>query len=230
MTITFSSIKQNVKQFGDGRSFSASDQALWVNNLRKDVAMDSNIAGFNGLYFLYKEAIVEGGSVESQARYAIPDDFIDHLFVFYDNTLLTEIPKAQLSITQQNPGDGTPKWVHTLGLEFELVPAPDTAEKEIKLLYCGLLEEVPASGNDGYSDYFLNRWPNLHIFGMTEQAWLYLGGITRAQLYASKLAEQKANLMLRNRTHWVKNARLRFYNWDEYSDYKTTLFPQLEKT
>lgn len=228
MATNFGNIKSSVELFGDNRSFGTSNHALWVNNLRKDVAMDSNIAGFNGLYFFYKEAIVQGGSVESQAKYAIPDDYIDHLFVFYDNTLLTEIPKKQLAITQQNPDDGTPKWVHILGVEFELVPPPDTAEKEIKLFYCGLPEEVPAEGNDSFSDYFLNHWPNLHIFGMEEQAWLYLGGITKAQLYAGKLAEQKANLMLKNRMHWTKNAKLRFINFDEYSDYKRTLFPQLE--
>lgn len=232
MATNFGNIKSSVELFGDGRSFGTSNHALWVNDLRKDVAMDSNIAGFNGLYFFYKEAIVQGGSVVTdgvgQAKYAIPDDYIDHLFVFYDKTLLTEMSKKQLAITQQNPDDGTPKWVHILGVEFELVPPPDTAEKEIKLLYCGLPEEVPAEGNDSFSDYFLNHWSNLHIFGEAEQAWLYLGNIARAQLYAGKLAEQKANLMMRNRMHWTKNARLRFYNWDEYQDFKTQLFPQLE--
>jgi hypothetical protein len=228
MATNFGNIKSSVELFGDGRTFGVSDHALWANHLRKDVAMDSNIAGFNGLYFLYKEATVQNGSVVSQAKYAIPDDFIGHLFVFYDNTLLTEIPKKQLSVTQQNPSDGTPKWVHTLGLEFELVPAADTAAKEIKLLYCGLPSDIPSSANNDYTDYFLNHWPNLHIFGMAEQAWLYMGNTTKAQLYANKTAEQKANLTIHNRMHWFKNARLRFFNWDEYTDYKTTLFPQLE--
>jgi hypothetical protein len=230
MAITFANIKTGVEERGDGGSFDEDKHALWANNLRKDLVMDFDIAGLNGLYFLYREATVQGGSVESQAKYAIPDDLIDHLQVFYDGTLLTDAPKKLLSVTHPSDDDGTPGWVNLLGLEFELVPAPDTAAKEIKLLYNGLPSDVPSASNDDYTDYFLNHWPNLHIFGMSEQAWEYLGGMNKATYYGKKFKEQKAKLMYHNRRHWMKNANLRFANWVEYSDYKRTVFPQIQDT
>ena len=230
MATTFANIKTKVELFGDGGSFSEGNHALWANDLRKDVVMDFDIAGLNGLYFLYKEAVVKDGSVVSQAKYAIPSDFIDHLQVFYDNALLTDTPKKLLSITHPNPDDGTPEWINLLGLEFELVPAPDTAAKEIKLLYNGLPGDVPSSSNGSFTDYFLNHWPNLHVFGMAEQAWEYLGNMKKADYYGKKLEKQKAKLMYHNRRHWFKNANLRFMNWDEYTDYKRTVFPQIQTT
>ena len=228
MATTFSKIKSSVENFADGGSFTAEEHARWANDVRTDVCMDFDIGGFNGLFFLYKEATVQGGSVESQDKYAIPDDFIDHLIVFYDNTLLTPVPEQQIRVTQQNPDDGTPTWYNLLGVEFQLIPPPDTAAKEIKLLYNGLPSDIPSSGNDSWNDYFLNHWKNLHIFGITEQAWLRLGDVKKASYFERKLEKQKAKLMLHNRRHWIKNARLRYMNWNEYTDYKTQLFPQLE--
>ena len=230
MATTFANIKTAVELKGDGGSFTVAQHALWANTLRRDIVMDFDIAGLNGLYFLYKEAIVTGGSVVSQAKYAIPDDLIDHLQVFYANALLTDTPKKLLGITQPNPNDSTPQWVNLLGLEFELVPAPDTAEDEIKLLYNGLPSDIPSSSNDSFTDYFLNHWPNLHILGMVEAVHEHLGSIKEAAYYGKKLEAQKAKLMYHNRRHWMKNANLRFMNWDEYTDYKRTVFPQIQAT
>ncbi len=230
MATTFANIKTAVELKGDGGSFTEDKYALWANDLRKDVVMDFDIAGLNGLYFLYREATVLGGSVVSQAKYAIPDDLIDHLQVFYADALLTDMPKKLLSITMPNPDDGTPEWINLLGLEFELVPAPDTKGDEIKLLYNGLPGDVPAENNDSYTDYFLNHWPNLHIFGMAEATHEYLGNIKKADYYGKKLRDQKMKLMLHNRIHWAKNAKHRFMNWDEYVSQKREVFPQIQET
>jgi len=230
MATTFANIKTRVEECGDGGSFDEAKHALWANDLRKDVVMDFDIAGLNGLYFLYREATVQDGSVESQAKYAVPDDFIDHLQVFYDGALLTDTPKKLLSITHPDPDDDTPQWVNLLGLEFELVPAPDTAGEEIKLLYNGLPGDVPTASNGTYTDYFLNHWPKLHIFGMVEQLWEYLGGMNKAAYYGKKFEAQKAKLMYHNRAHWTKNARRRFMNWDEYVSQKREVFPQIQTT
>ena len=230
MATTFANIKTQVELKADGGSFTEDKHALWANDLRKDVVMDFDIAGLNGLYFLYKEATVQNGSVVSQAKYAIPDDFIDHLQVFYDGALLTDTPKKLLGITHPDPDDGTPEWVNLLGLEFELVPAPDTAGDEIKLLYNGLPGDIPTSSNGTFTDYFLNRWSNLHVFGMTEHAWEYLGNMRKAEYYGKKAKEERAKLMYHNRRHWMKNANLRFMNWDEYTTYKRTVFLQIQET
>ena len=230
MATTFANIKTAVEKKWDGGSLNEGDAALWANDLRRDVVMDFDIAGLNGLYFLYKEAIVKNGSVVSQAKYAIPSDFIDHLQVFYDGALLTDTPKKLLGITHPDPDDGTPEWINLLGLEFELVPAPDTASKEIKLLYNGLPGDIPSASNGSYTDYFLDHWPNLHVFGMAEAAWEYLGRMKKAEYYGKKLKAEKAKLMYHNRAHWAKNAKHRFMNWDEYTDYKRTVFPQIQAT
>lgn len=235
MATTFANIKTKVELFADGGSFPADRHALWANDLRKGVVMDFDVAGLNGLYFLYKEATVQGGSVVTagvgQKKYAIPDDFIDHLQVFYANALLTDTPKKLLGITQPNPTDSTPQWINLLGLEFELVPAPDTAGDEIKLLYNGLPSDIPTATTNGtFTDYLLNHWPDLHVFGMTEQAWQYLGNIKKADYYGKKKEKEMAKLMYHNRRHWMKNANLRFMNWDEYTDYKRTVFPQIQAT
>lgn len=230
MAITFQKIKDQVELKGDGGSFDEGVHADWANELRRDVVMDFDIAGLNGLYFLYKEATVKNGSVVSQPKYAIPDDLIDHLQVFYDGALLTDTPKKLLGITHPDPDDGTPEWINLLGLEFELVPAPDTASVEIKLLYNGLPGDVPTSSNGSFTDYFLNHWPNLHVFGMAEHAWEYLGNIRKAEYYGKKAKEQRVKLMYHNRAHWTKNARRRFMNWDEYVSQKREVFPQIQET
>jgi len=81
-----------------------------------------------------------------------------------------------------------------------------------------------------FADYFLNHWPNLHVFGMTEHAWEYLGNMNKAAYYGKKLRTEKMKLTLHNRRHWFKNANLRFMNWDEYTEHKRTVFPQIQQT
>jgi len=65
---------------------------------------------------------------------------------------------------------------------------------------------------------------------MAEQAWLERGSIQKADYFGKKKQEEKAKLMYHNRRHWMKNANLRFMNWDEYTDYKRTVFPQIQDT
>jgi hypothetical protein len=232
MTTYFSEVKTRVEELCDGRSFTAAKHARWANGIRKAIAMDFDISGFNGLYFLYKEATVKDGSVTTTGKYAMPDDYIDHLQVFYDGTPLTQPQTGVLDLAHTRTATGTPEWVEILGTEFRLVPIADTAGDEIKLLYNALPADIPTTSNDGSSDYFINHFPELHIFGMAELGALSLGaaGSAVASKYEQKYGEEKAKLTLHNRRHWIKSAKLRYANWDEYTDYKRIVFPQIQET
>ena len=233
MATTFGEIKTRVQEYADGRTFATAKLARWANGVRKDIAMDFDIGGFNGLYFLYKEATVQNGSVASQAKYALPDDYIDHLHIFYDGTLITQPQTGILDLAHTRIAEGTPEWFEILGTEFRLVPIPDTSAEEIKLLYNALPSDIPVSGNDSTTDYFLNHFPELHVYGMAEMAAFSLGaaGTGLATTYGQKFLEQKQKLQMHNRRHWMKFARLRYANWDEIDlDYKRQVFPQIQET
>lgn len=233
MATKFTSIKTRVEENADGRSFATAKHARWANDLRKDIAMDFDIGGFNGLYFLYKEATVLNGSVITTGKYALPDDFIDHLHIYYNGKPLTQPPTGVLDLAHTRIVTGTPKWFEILGVQFRIVPIADTAGEEIKLLYNGLPSNISPSGNDNFTDYFLNHFPNLHVYWMSEMAAFSLGaaGTALAKTFGDKYDEQKQKLQLQNRRHWIKFARLRYMNWDEIDlDYKRQAFPQIEET
>lgn len=225
MAVLFSEIKSRVNELGDGRTFSEEKQASWANSIRKDVAMNYEIGGIYGIYFLFKEATVKGGSKKDEPRYAIPTDYIDHLNVFYAGKLLTDSPPKTINIVQDQAQVGTPEWVRILGVEFDIRPIPDTTGEEIKLLFNGLPAEVPSTENNNFTDYFLNHFPDLHIFGMAEWMALSIGATKLSQTYGNKYMREQKKLQLHNRRHWIKNARIRYQNWDEYSEAKRTLFP-----
>lgn len=231
MAIIFKDIKDQVTEMGDGRTFSASKHAKWANNFRRTIAMSFQIAGFNGLYFLYKEASVKDGSVANQANYAIPDDFIDDLNVFYDGTLLGKAPPGLLDISQGREAagtiaSGTPKWVQLAGVEFLIIPAPEDAEKTIFLLYNGLPSDISTTSNDNFTDYFLNHFADLHVFGIGEKMARSIGLTDVAQDCSNQKATQARELQLHNRRHYYKNSHLRFQNWSEYESIKRIVFPQ----
>ena len=46
----------------DGRTLSSANKLLWADIIRKEAAQTAIAGGFHGLYFLYKEAQVVGGS------------------------------------------------------------------------------------------------------------------------------------------------------------------------
>lgn len=230
MAVLFSETKSRVNELGDGRIFSEEKQASWANSIRKDVAMNYEIGGIYGIYFLFKEAIVKNGSKKDEPRYAIPTDYIDHLNVFYAGKLLTDSPPKTINIVQDLTQVGTPEWVRILGVEFDIRPIPDTTGEEIKLLFNGLPSEIPSSSNNNFADYFLNHFPGLHIWGMAEWMALSIGATKLAQSYGSKYIREQKKLQLHNRRHWFKNARIRYQNWDEYEDQKRTLFPQFTVT
>lgn len=237
MAFTFLDAKTRVNALGDGRTFAADRQARWANSVRQGLATDPIVAGIRGFYFLYKEATVKDGSVAQQAKYAVPDDFVDDLNVFYNGTLLVKSPPGILDITQdtQSSDDSTsdPQWVRLLGVEFELIPKPPETGDEIKLLYNGFPDEISSSNNDAFTDYFLNHFFELHVYGMAEQMALEMGGsanIQFATIYGQKFQQEQQRLMLHNRRWHFKNAKLRLQNWDEYEEQKRIVFPQFQET
>jgi|Deesub1362A_J573_1020465.scaffolds.fasta_scaffold00107_94 hypothetical protein len=228
MGITFSDIISSVEEKGDGRSFSTSWHYRWANEVRRRVALDALAGGFHGLYFLYKEATVDGGSVAGQSRYGLPDDFIDDLNVWYDGTLLVKSPPGVIDIGLGLPSNDsglnvTPKWVTMRGREFEIRPIPTESGKEIRLFYNGLPEEIK---DTSFSDYFLTHFPDLHIYGMAFKMALYMKDMASAQAFKALFEEEKQSLILQNRRHYLKNAKMRFQSWDEFKDKKRIVFPQ----
>ena len=228
--MTFSDIKIQVNEKCDGRTFSEDKQARWANTLRRDIAMDFVTSGIYGLFFLYKEATVQNGSVKDEPKYAVPDDFIDDLNVFYDNNLLLKPPPRMLDITQDLTTSGTPQWVILEGVEFRIVQAPEEAGKEIKLLYNALADNIPSSSNDSFSDYFLTHFPSLHVFGIGEMAAASKGMNKIVSYCNGKFEAERTRLMLHNRRHYLKNGHPRFQNWDEYQEKKRLVFPQFQES
>jgi hypothetical protein len=225
--MNFGDIKTSVEENLDGRSLAEAKHQRWIKRVRDRVAMNFPVAGFKGLYFLYKEATVSGGSVADQSKYAIPSDYIDDLRVFYDNNLLTPAG-GLLDITQDLTASGTPKWIQMKGNEFEIIPAPDTASKEIKLLYNGLPSTI-SSDND--EDYFMKHFSDLHINGMSELGAKYLRDFQSAQQFKMDYLDDLKLLQLHNRRFYLKNARIRFHTWDEYEEAKKNfVFPQFQET
>ena len=221
--MNFEDIKTAVEELCDGRSL-GTRHVKWIERVRYRVAMSFIDAGFRGLYFLYQEAIVTGGSIADEPRYAVPTDFIDDLNVWYADKLLSKAPPGMLDITL-DPTDTAdePTWVRMMGQEFDIRPIPTTAGDVIKLLY----NATPALITlDATEDYFMKHFPDLHIFGMGEKAALYLGDMNRAKAYKDRFTEERVELKLHNRRHHFKNAHIRFQNWDEFEEKKTIIFPQ----
>ena len=125
MAVEFSTTKSRVNELGDGRTFAPDKQASRADSIRKDVAMNYEIGGIYGIYFLFKEATVKDGSIIGEPRYAIPSDYIDHLNVFYAGKLLDDAPPKIINVVQDLTDTGTPERVRLLGVEFDIRPIPD---------------------------------------------------------------------------------------------------------
>jgi hypothetical protein len=213
----------------DGRGLGESKHIRWADAVRSEVARNILAGGFHGLYFLYREATVTGGSKANEPRYHLPDDFVDDLALWYDGQ---ELMKAEpgimntlhgLQSSTSNASGGDPRWYDFHGLELEIIPTPPSAGKEIRMFYNGLPEGVTGAK---FSDYFMTHWPNLHVFGMAEQAADSLGASALSQKFRNRFQEEVQRLMLDNRRFWIKRQRVRMMNWDEFADKQRFLFPQ----
>jgi hypothetical protein len=227
----YSDIKLSVEEICDGRTFADALHDRWIKRIRDDISMDFVGSGFNGYYFLYKEATVKDGSVigttENQGKYALPSDFIDDLKVFYDTVYVPKASSTNLDIIRTVGSLGTPAWFRMAGVEFQFIPWPDTAGKEIKLVYNGMPDPI---NEPTAEDYFMKRFPDLHIFGMGKYAAASLGRTDIADWCEKHLDAEKQKLQLHNRRHWLKAAKMRFQNWDEYEEYRDIFFPQFKET
>jgi hypothetical protein len=222
--VKVSEINALVKQKGDGRDFTSPEYFGWANLVRNETAMNPIIAGFRGLYFLYKESTVVGGSEKDQPRYAMPSDFIDDLNVFYDGVPLAKESPGILDITALPEDDpSTPTWLIIRGTEFEIRPAPPIDGKEIKLFYNGLPVTI---NNVDQEDFFLKHFPELHAYGMAEQMAERIGQHDLADRYGKKFSQYQQVLQLHNRRHYYFHARMRVAHWSEFLKQRALVFPQ----
>jgi len=221
----FSDIKLSVEELADGRVLDSDKQKRWIKRVRNDdAAMDPQIRGFDGLYFLYKEAEVEGGSKANEPRYAMPNDYIIGLNVFYNEKLLLPAPPRLLDITvDKDETAEIPTWVRLMGTEFDIRPIPEKAGDTILLLYCGMPDVITSNDTE---DYFMAHFANYHIFGMGTYANLNYRNKTMADYCRGLFEKERTKLMLHNRNHYINNIHIRFQNFDEYQEKRTILYPQ----
>lgn len=218
-----------VEEKCDGRSLASASKLRWADIIRKEAAQTAVAGGFHGIYFLYKEAQVIGGSEANEPSYELPDDFVSDLSVWYDGKPLTKASPSVLNITSQRDVSGSylPTWFEPKGLSFDIVPAPQEAGKTIWLFYNSLPEEITANTNPAtFTDYFLNRWPMLHVYGMAEHALDSLGAYKAGAAMRDRFHAEISRLAMNNRRFWIQGSKMRLQNWDEFTDQKTHLFPQ----
>jgi hypothetical protein len=218
-----------VEEKTDGRSLGVAKHKVWADVVRKEAAQTAIVGGFHGIYFLYKEAVVTGGSLLNEPRYELPDDFIDDLSVWYDGIQLVKADPQVLNITtlEDVAGGYQPTWYDFRGLEINIIPAPPEAGKTISLFYNATPEAIVA-GTDHltFHDYFLDNWPMLHVYGMAEHALDSVGAYAAAQNFRKRFNDEIARLAMHNRRFWVKGSKMRLGNWDEFETQKRFLFPQ----
>lgn len=225
----FSDIIAMVEEKCEGRSLTTARHVRWANAVRRRVARSAFAGGFHGLYFLYKEATVDGGSVANQSRYQLPDDFVDDLSVWYDGTLLIKADPGVMDITvgvndaTSNANTDAPIWFAMRGRELDVIPTCPSAGKEIKMFYNGLPDAVTSVA---FTDYFLEQYQDIHIFGMAEFALDSVGAYNQAKSFRDRFNEELKNLLLDNRRFWLKNQKVRFQNWDEFVGKQRYVFPQ----
>lgn len=218
-----------VEQKCDGRSLGSAKHKLWADVTRKKAVNTAVAAGFNGLYFLYKEAIVTGGSTAGEPRYELPDDFVDDLSVWYDGVPLIKGAGRVIDITAKEDiaGGYQPTWFDFRGLEINITPPPPDTGKEIRLFYNGKPESiVPETDSSAFTDYFLENFPDLHVYGMAEYALDYLGATKLAESFKNRYDEEISKMAMKNRQFWMRGVKIRLMNWDEFQAQKRYLFPQ----
>jgi len=218
-----------VEEKCDGRSLGAAKHKRWAQLAREEAVRSAITGGFHGLYFLYKEAVVIGGSTSGISRYAIPEDYVDDLSVWYDGIQLIKGDPGVLDVCaeQDKSGSYLPTWYSMRGTEFDIIPTPGIAGKEIKLFYNAMPEEITsATDAETYHDYFMDNWANLHVFGMSEYAADSLGGYAAAKSFRDRFNEEVSRLTINNRRFWVKGTKMRLQNWDEFVSKQRYLFPQ----
>jgi hypothetical protein len=218
-----------VEEKCDGRSLGVAKHKRWADLVRKEAARSAITGGFHGLYFLYKEAVVTGGSTAEEPRYKIPDDFVDDLSVWYDKIALVKGDPGVLNITTADDIESgcLPTWYDLRGMELNIIPAPPVDGKEIKLFYNALPEEINANTDEAsYKDFFMDHWANLHVFGMAEYALDSVGAYEAGKAMRDRFNEEITRLTMSNRRFWIKGVKIRLQNWDEFATKQRYLFPQ----
>ena len=216
--MNFKDIVALVEEKLDGRSFVIEKHFRWANIVRKEVAQDALTAGGHGLYFLYRSAVVDGGSIAGNSRYSLPDDFVGDLNVFYAGTPLQKIAQPHMALVDK----ALPILRYAIvGNAIELIPTPQNNGDEIKMVYYAMPGEIDVPD---YSDYFITRFPMIHVYGMAKHGAEALGkpGLVD-ELYQNELNK----LTLINRRYWLGKARFKLQAWDEVEDFDHISFPRL---
>lgn len=216
MPINFADIMEQVRGVCDGRTFSFERQSKWAGAVRDKAARNALLRGFNGLFFTYRTSIVKDGSVAGQRVYPLPDDYIADLNVFFDGKPLLK-PDARLGASMMvTTVSGSPNFYRLAGRAIELNPAPDESGKEIRMIYNAYPDRI--SGEE-FTDYFIDKFPDLHVYGIAHRALLSIGDSQGAIEMFNLYDSEAKDLLLYNRTYWAHNQKPRLVNLDElYAD------------
>ncbi len=221
----FADIATLVEEKLDGRKLPPDKHIRWSNLVRQQASSPS-LTGFHGLYFLYKGAYVLGGTRAGVALYQLPDDYLGDLSLYYDGKLIPKIGHSIGSMLDQPQGEviGTPQFFRMAGRHIEFIPAPSEDGHSIKMFYCS--KPMPVAGLE-FADYFLESFPDLHIYGMAVHAAEFLAS-GKVDYFRGVYADEVNTLIIENRKFWMSHTHMRFQSWDEMEQDANITFPQFE--
>lgn len=238
--MNFGEIKQKIILLLDGRDFADKPSLMpsWIDTVRKEVPVDFEIVGDKGLYFLYHfGTTIEGGSIKYDPEtgegrfYGLPPDYISHETIWYDGrkliSALTSQKASEYLLANRVPSAGTPTFYVIRGLEFELIPPPDVAGKEIAIDYYAMPTTITQDTPDTFEDEFMRLFPHVHYYGASLHGAKYLGNDRLIALLSGDYRKALADLRIYNRMRWLKGTHPRLGELREVEFLHEILYPKI---
>ncbi len=177
--------------------------ADWVRLLEVDVTAKFRASGGIRQMICRSEAVIESEYER------VPANFAGVKAISIDGEALEFVDGNLLRLWKANDATaGVPTHYTILGKEFQFYPSPN-AEMTVELL---VFENIPTLSADRASNWLLERFPNVYLYGSLVQGALYLGNDPRLpewlEIYLRTIEDIK-KLDLMEQTGAAPRARIR---------------------
>lgn len=159
---TYAELKQDVKDLINRTDCTDALAGTFINQAQRKISRTLRIPSLEKAQTITVGTTPSPSYVQATGKYALPNDFLELVYIFTDKRILDRVPLRQfIQLDQKYPKTGQPRFYTRKQSAFEFKPIPQSGDKITVVYYA---DPVTLTNNTD-TNIFSEVCPDLVVYG-----------------------------------------------------------------